>query len=207
MQFNSQPEYFERVSCVDVILIPLAFAVSGDRYAVDASPICQGFPGERALDAQGNQSLTDVNTAMSYLAPGPPSPGPGPQLREIEPTEKWLHHLELAELIPGQETGSLITIGPTSELRSNFSARMSADGNIYGEYLVVAQEGDNWKAAVRVVDITHQLNLIHCHSPGLFIEPYRPLKNEGVCAGGYQTDISPWESWQKVEDNLGNSPY
>ncbi len=166
------------------------------------------------LDGRGSRSmhnvgvvLTDINAAMSYLAPGSPNAGPGPTLREIEPTEKWLHHLQLAELIPGQETGSLITIGPTSDGRSNFSARLSADGNTYGEYMVVAQGGNNWKAAVRVVDITHQLNLIHCHGPGLFIEPYRPLKNEGLCVMGYQTDISPWESWQKVEDKLGNSPY
>jgi hypothetical protein len=33
MQFNSQPGYFERVECVDVILIPLALGVSGDSYA------------------------------------------------------------------------------------------------------------------------------------------------------------------------------
>jgi hypothetical protein len=38
MQFNSQPGYFERVYCVDVILVSLALGVSGDRYAVDPSP-------------------------------------------------------------------------------------------------------------------------------------------------------------------------
>jgi hypothetical protein len=166
------------------------------------------------LDGRGSRSmhdvgvaLTDINAAMSYLAPGPESSGPGLPLHEIEPSEKWLHRLQVAELIPGGQSGGLITVGPTSDQVSNFAATMSADGVVYGEYLKLAQEGSNWKAAVRVVDITHHLNLIHCHAPELFIEPYRPLKNDGLCAGGYQTDVFPWESWQKVEDKYGNSPY
>jgi hypothetical protein len=169
------------------------------------------------LEGMGSRNMHNVEVTVRDVNHATISPGPITHLPnsinrvEVIPSDKSTRHLQVTEIEPFSQTtsGNLIIFAtPAGDRTARFQANFQTEKIHYEEFITaVRKPGGDWARRIRMVDITHHLNLLHCHDPEVKPPPTRLLKDDLPCANGLRTQISPWESWQKEPNRDGDKPF